>query len=264
MISWDNPDDRVAVVQMNAELRHARLEMLSAECATHQLRLRYSVEDLARYAEQDLLRKAIESAAALNEFYTAIERQMPAVGKPPARTEPRVNEEQILEISASVVSYLREQRERYCASGTPLQAQSSAIMQAFFSPSFLDGVRTVQLIGRPIPEPPFYARARELGFANLPDFPHIATLTFQDVLVITEELTDNVLFHALVHAVQIQILGLQRYADLVVRGFLRTRSHIAVPLEAHAFALEARFVRDGGDRFSVEDQVRLWIREGRY
>ena len=28
MFSWDNPDDRVAVVQMNAELRHARLEML--------------------------------------------------------------------------------------------------------------------------------------------------------------------------------------------------------------------------------------------
>ena len=43
MFSWDNPEDRVAVVQMNAELRHARLELLSAECATHQLRLRFSV-----------------------------------------------------------------------------------------------------------------------------------------------------------------------------------------------------------------------------
>jgi hypothetical protein len=75
MFSWDNPDDRVAVVQMNSELRHARLELLSAECATHQLRLRFSVEDLARFAEGDLLRKAIESAAALNDFYASIERQ---------------------------------------------------------------------------------------------------------------------------------------------------------------------------------------------
>ncbi len=52
MFSWDNPEDRVAVVQMNAELRHARLELLSAECATHQLRLRFSIEDLARYGEE--------------------------------------------------------------------------------------------------------------------------------------------------------------------------------------------------------------------
>ena len=81
MFSWDNPDDRVAVVQMNAELRHARLEMLSAECATHQLRLRFSIEDLARYAEQDLLRKAIDSASALNEFYASIESQIPTAGQ---------------------------------------------------------------------------------------------------------------------------------------------------------------------------------------
>jgi hypothetical protein len=60
MFSWENPDDRVAIVQMNSELRHARLELLSAECATHQLRLRFSTEDLARYAEHDLLHKAIE------------------------------------------------------------------------------------------------------------------------------------------------------------------------------------------------------------
>ena len=30
---------------MNAELRHAELELLSAQCATDRLRLRYSAED---------------------------------------------------------------------------------------------------------------------------------------------------------------------------------------------------------------------------
>jgi hypothetical protein len=77
-------------------------------------------------------------------------------------------------------------------------------------------------------------------------------------------MTDSALFHGLVHAVQFQILGLQRYADLLVRGFLRTNAHFAVPLETHAFALESKFLRNGLETFSVEEQVRLWIREGRY
>jgi hypothetical protein len=264
MFSWDNPDDRVAVVQMNAELRHARLEMLSAECATHQLRLRYSIEDLARYAEQDLLRKAIDSASALNEFYASIERQIPAAGQIAKAGELKLNVDQMLEISASASSYLREQRDRYFPSGTPLSAQHKAVMQPFFSASLLDRIRTVELAGARIPNPPFYSKARELGFVNLPDFPHMASLTFLDVVVFNEKITDSALFHGLVHAVQFQILGLQRYSDLLVRGFLRTHAHFAVPLEAHAFALESKFARNDTEDFSVEEQVRLWIRESRY
>ena len=262
MFSWDKPEDRVAVVQMNAELRHARLEMLSAECATHQLRLRFSVENLARYAEQDLLRKAIESAAALNEFYMAIERQIPASGDLPARNEPRVNEEQLLEVSASIASYLREARERYISVGVPLNARAKTAMRAFFSPELLDRVKTVELAGARLPAPAFYNRARELGFANLPDLAHMDSVTFQDVVIFNDKLTDNALFHGLVHVVQYQILGVQRMSDLLVRGFLRTNAHFAVPLEAHAFSMEARFARK--ESFPVEEQVRLWIREGRY
>jgi hypothetical protein len=264
MFSWENPDDRVAVVQMNAELRHARLELLSAECATHQLRLRFSTEDLARYAEHDLLRKAINSAAALNDFYASIERQIPQAGQLFTASAPKLSEEQALEISASIASYLREQRDRYLPSGTPLSAQRKAILQPYFSPALLGRIRIVELEGAGIPDPPFYANARELGFSNLPNFSQMESLTFLDVVVLTERITDSALFHALVHAVQFQILGLQRYADLMLRGFLRTNAHFAVPLEAHAFALESKFARNGSSGFSVEEQVRLWIREGRY
>jgi len=35
-------------------------------------------------------------------------------------------------------------------------------------------------------------------------------------------------------------------------------------LEAHAFALDSKFVENGGESFSVEEQVRRWVREGRY
>jgi hypothetical protein len=264
MFSWENPDDRIAIVQMNAELRHARLELLSAECATHQLRLRFSTQDLARYAEQDLLRKAIDSAASLNDFYASIERQISIASQLSKASEPKLNEEQALAISASISSYVREQRDRYFPSGTRLSAQRKAIMEPFFSPALLVRIRIVDLGGACVPNPPFYSKARELGFVNLPNFPQMASLTFLDVAVFNQRITDSALFHGLVHAVQFQILGLQRYADLLVRGYLRTNAHFAVPLEAHAFALESKFARNSTESFSVEEQVRLWVKEGRY
>ena len=77
MYSWDNPDDRLSIAQMNSELQHAQLELLSAHCATHQLRLRFSAEDLARFGQRDILRKSVQSAAALSEFYSSIEKKIP-------------------------------------------------------------------------------------------------------------------------------------------------------------------------------------------
>jgi hypothetical protein len=92
----------------------------------------------------------------------------------------------------------------------------------------------------------------------------MSSLTFVDVIVFNDLLIDRALFHGLVHAVQFQILGLERYADRFVRTFLRTNAHFTVPLETHAFALESKFAVDPRKSFSVEEQVRLWLREGRY
>jgi hypothetical protein len=39
MCSRENPDDRVPILQMNSELEHAQLKLLSARCTIHQLRL---------------------------------------------------------------------------------------------------------------------------------------------------------------------------------------------------------------------------------
>jgi hypothetical protein len=262
MFSWENPDDRVAIVQMNAELRHAQLELLSAECATQQLRLRFSIEDLARYAEQDLLHKAIGTANSLSEYYAAIERQMTSVGM--ISEGAKLSARQALGAVARLSTYLRAQRERYFPTGTPLSQQQKATLEPFFSGFLLDRVRVVELSGTRIPNPPFYAEAKALGFDTLPELPHMASLTFLDVVVFNEKITKRSLFHGLVHAVQFQILGLERFSGLFVRGFLRTKTHFTVPLEAHAFALDAEFVQDGGDSFSVEEQVRRWVREGRY
>ena len=62
-----------AVQQMNSELQHAQLELLSAHCAVHQLRLHYSVNELACFDRRDVVRKSAEAASALHDFYSRIE-----------------------------------------------------------------------------------------------------------------------------------------------------------------------------------------------
>jgi hypothetical protein len=263
MYSWENPDDRVSIVQMNSELRHAQLELISAHCATHQLRLRFSTDDLARFGQRDVLRKSLQAAAALNEYYTSIEKKIPQsdpVLDPPAR----FSAERLAEACNLVSSFLRNQRERYLPSAAPLSQALKAVMWPYFSPTLLDQVRVVELNGERVPNPTFYAEARALGFSNLPEITHMHSLTFLDVIVFNEKLTERSLFHALVHAVQFQILGVERYTELFVRGFINTRLHFSVPLEAHAFSLESRFMGSPALRFSVEDQVRLWVKQGRY
>ncbi len=257
MYSWNDPDDRVAIVQMNADLRHAQLDLLSAQCATDRLRLRFSVEDLARFGEKDVLRKTIGTAVALSEYYLSIQNEMPADSTSLTASE-------VLHAVKRVAGYLWSQREIYYGSGTPLTTRQKESLRPFFASTLLDRVRTVELHGRRLPPPPFYLEARALGIDNLPELTHMASLTFVDVIVFNDLIIERTLFHGLVHATQFQVLGLERYTDLFVRAFLRTNAHFTVPLETHAFAMESKFAVDPEKAFSVEEQIRLWLREGRY
>jgi hypothetical protein len=77
MCPYERPEEsRVSVVQCNAELRRAQLERLSAHCATHQLRLHDSADDLGRFGRKDLLRKSAEAANPLSAFYAAVEKRI--------------------------------------------------------------------------------------------------------------------------------------------------------------------------------------------
>ena len=264
MFSWENPEDRVAIVQMNAELRHAQLELLSAECAASQLRLRYSTEDISRFGDRDVLHRAIATARGLHQYYSAIPKQLSAEGAAGGTGAGKLDGEQILQAITHISDYLHKQRNHYYPLGVPLSGQHRATMEPFFSPGLLDRIRIVELSGTRIPNPDFYAEAKTLGFENLPELQHMASVSFLDVIVFNATIADRELFHGLVHAAQFNVLGVELYCDLFVRGFLRTRAHFTVPLEAHAFALDSRFTQDRAQGFSVEGQVRLWMREGRY
>jgi len=72
----DERGDR-ATAQLNEELLHAQLELLSAQCATDSLRFRFPVELVARHAEREVFNKALSSANALFEYYNHVARQVP-------------------------------------------------------------------------------------------------------------------------------------------------------------------------------------------
>jgi hypothetical protein len=262
MYSWENPDDRVAILQLNSELRQAQLELISAHCATHQLRLRFSQDDLACFGDREILRKSVEAASALNEYYSSLERKLPP--KPASGPAPKLTEPQLLQAAECVSDYLRGQRDHYALIASPLSVHQKAAMWPYFSDTLLDQIRVVELKGARVPSPAFYEKAKALGFENLPQVTHMDSLTFLDVIVFNESISERALFHGLVHAVQFQVLGLDRYVDLFVRCFANTKFHFTVPLEAHAFSLESRFARPVAGRFSVEEQVQLWAKQNRY
>jgi hypothetical protein len=262
MYSYENPDERVCVLQLNSELQHAQLELLSAHCATHQLRLHYSADDLARFGRHDVLRKSAEAASALHDFYSSVQKKIPATA---SSLNPSLQPTAAL-IAQGVEwlsTYLREQREYYLPVAGPLSNQQKALMRPHFSPTLLDQIRVVELQGARVAIPDFFTQIRALGFEP-PEISHMDSLTFLDVIAFNEQLSERSLFHALVHTVQIQILGLERYAELWVTSFIKTRAHFTVPLEVHAFSLASRFLRPAPERFSVEDQVRRWEADGRY
>jgi hypothetical protein len=259
MYSCENADDHVPVLQLNSELHRAQLELLNAHCATHQLRLHYSADDLARFGRRDVLRKSAEAASALNDFYAAIAKKM-ARPEPVAAPLPPTSG-QIEQAIEWVSTYLSEQRDHYFDQAVALAPGQKATLWPYFSADLLDQVRVVELHGARVGVPGFFTQVRALGYEP-PAITHMESLTFLDVVIFNQQLTERALFHALVHSVQIRVLGLRRYAELWVQSFIKTKAHFTVPIEVHAFSLASRFVR--AEKFSVEDHVLRWMIDDRY
>jgi hypothetical protein len=163
-----------------------------------------------------------------------------------------------------VAQYIATQRERYASGAIPLSAQQRAAMDGFFSPQLIDGTRLLVLKGERVANPDFYRMLRNLGFNNLPDQSAMAAITFCDVVVSHEPFSNGLLLHELVHVEQYRQLGIPRFSELYVRGFLDGGGYEAIPLEVSAYALGGRFEQNPADRFSVADEVRRWIAEGRF
>jgi hypothetical protein len=176
---------------------------------------------------------------------------------------PLLTPDQVAQVSGLVAQYISTQRDKYAPRAVPLSAQQKAAMTGFFSTEFLDSTRLLVLRGERVGNPDFHPMLRRLGFNNLPDQAKMAAITFNDVVVSHEAFSNGLLFHELVHVEQYRQLGIPRFSDLYVRGFLNGGSYKAIPLEVNAYTLGGRFESDPQRLFSVENEARRWAAEGR-
>lgn len=175
-----------------------------------------------------------------------------------------LNERQVLRGVEALEDYLRQQRAHYYPLGQSLDTQHKTFLARFFDPSLLGQVKVVLMNGERVSNPPFFEAAKKLGITNLPDLQHQSTVTFLDVIVFNEQFTERALFHGLVYAAQVQVLGIERFAELFLRGFMRSKSYFMIPLKAHAFALDCQFAEHRERGFSVETEITRWLEAGRY
>jgi hypothetical protein len=64
------------MARLTSDLRAAKIELLSAQCATDRLRLQYSIADIVSFGERQALKGAIASAVALCRFFSSIENEL--------------------------------------------------------------------------------------------------------------------------------------------------------------------------------------------
>jgi hypothetical protein len=181
-------------------------------------------------------------------------------------TLPNLNASQVEWVVREVMAYIESQRQTFRCKTTPLSREQMAMLQPFFPASTLDAARVITLAVERVGNPPFYGALVQMGFepAALPDFSHMAAITFVDAVVSHEPFTYRLLFHELVHVVQYEKLGLPEFAAKYVRGFLSGGSYGAIPLEINAYELEARFADQPAKPFSVADEVQRWIETKRF
>jgi hypothetical protein len=72
----DESKKQMGIASLTSDLRSAKVELLSAQCAADRLRLQYSIADIVSYGERRALKGAIASAGALYRFFASIEQQM--------------------------------------------------------------------------------------------------------------------------------------------------------------------------------------------
>ena len=146
---------------------------------------------------------------------------------------------QVAELVSNVALFIEDQRITHAPTSRPLSEAQRASVAVHFPADVLDHARLTLV--KHLQNPPFYVELERIGLQNLPQFKRMAAITFIDVIVSQDEFTPSLLFHELVHVVQYRELGVQKFAEFYVRGFLDTGEYLSIPLERVAYHLEGLF-----------------------
>jgi hypothetical protein len=157
--------------------------------------------------------------------------------------------------------WIKEQREVFRLLGRALPDPAIAQLSPFFEERLLKEVRLVKV---PALENPGFLEAYEAVFSEkaipLLDFTTMAGITYIDTILLVERFLDedsiSLIFHELVHAVQYELLGPDKFVQLYLVGWVNQGfNYAAIPLEMDAYDLQNRYEADPTAPFSVEDEV---------
>ena len=177
---------------------------------------------------------------------------------------PNLTPAQIAQVSDLVAQYISAQRKEFSSRAHALSAKQKTALSGFFTEPVLENTRILELpSGERVPNPDFYPTLKEWGFDNLPDQSGMGAITFSDVVVSHEPFSSGLLFHELVHVEQYRLLGIPRFSELYVCGFINGGSYEAIPLEVNAYTLEDRYRTNPTRRFSVSEEVQQWHAQGK-
>jgi hypothetical protein len=179
---------------------------------------------------------------------------------------PKFSQAELAGLVAEAVAWMQQQRDKYYPLGEPLLEPEKMKLRPFFPGARLDQLRIkhVALTGETIPYPPFYERVRAGGARVVPDAAHMTAIPFIDVALFNREPTLRTIFHTLVHVTQFSIVGLEKVMSGYFQALNESGLWMVVPYEEQAYRMDARYTKDPSDIFSVEDEIREWLRSGRF
>jgi hypothetical protein len=164
-----------------------------------------------------------------------------------------VNPKELLEKLPLVRGWIDRTLAEHSNRAQPVASYRFPRLGGFYSSEFLTTTKVVEV--ERVPVPPLSA----LGLTEFGEFEtgNYAGITFLDTYFVQsgEALRESLHFHELVHVVQWQHLGAERFVMAYALGYLQGGGYRANPLEVMAYDLQDYFEK-GGQPIEVESFVR--------
>jgi hypothetical protein len=157
--------------------------------------------------------------------------------------------------------WVAQQRTFYRDRGQELSPEALSQFSRYFPGNLLQQVRLVMVPA--INNPDFLEQYRSfLTLFRVPmlDFSLMSGITFVDTILlvdgaVTSDL-DSLVFHELVHAVQYDILGLDKFVEHFINGWVNQGfNYAAIPLEMDAYELQNRYESFPDEVFDVQEET---------
>jgi len=169
--------------------------------------------------------------------------------------------EQLLNfLKINAKDWLVSEREKHRENAMNIRHEDKIVLENHFYAGTLENIRVCKI--EQIENPPFYASFEKTGQPIPLDFREMRGITFIDTIVIAEpkvtpDIWLSLLFHECVHVCQYTILGVDKFIEQYVDGWVGSGyDYASIPLEVDAYELQREFETTSLSTLSVESEIK--------